>query len=174
MYSIETPRMRLIPATLALVRAEVANHHELGRRLQARVPENWPPETMRDALPMFLAALEAAPDRVGWCQWYGVSTAEEGERAVLVGSAGFKGPPAAGTVEIGYAVLPQYHGKGYATEMVRSLVGWALRHAEVNQIVAETDGANPASVRVLEKAGFVGTGAASVPEGWRFVYRRGV
>lgn len=74
------------------------------------------------------------------------------------GERGFKGPPAAGTVEIGYAVLPQYHGQGYATEMVRSLVGWALRHAEVNQIVAGTDGANP----------------ASVPEGWRFVSRREV
>lgn len=65
-YVLETARMRLIPATLTLVRAEVTNHHELGRRLQARVPANWPPETMQDALPMFLASLEAAPDRVAW------------------------------------------------------------------------------------------------------------
>ncbi|MER3514457.1 MAG: hypothetical protein C4310_08775 [Chloroflexota bacterium] len=61
------------------------------------------------------------------------------ELPVLVGSGGFKGPPHAGAVEIGYSVLPQYQGKGYATEMVAGLVRRALKHAEVDRIVAETE-----------------------------------
>ena len=73
-------------------------------------------ETLRDALPLFLGWLEAAPDRVGWFGWYALAPSEVAGSAVLVASGGFKGPPQAGAVEIGYAVLPQYQGRGYATE----------------------------------------------------------
>jgi proteic killer suppression protein len=44
-------------------------------------------------------------------------------------------------------------------------------HAELNVIAAETEWENPASVRVLEKVGFVGAGTASDPSGTRFELR---
>ncbi len=169
---LETSRLTLIPATVELARAEMNDRAELGRFLGAAVPENWPPRILEDALPWLLGQLEAAPHLAGWFGWYAVA-ADAGSR-VLVASVGFMGPPDQGVVEIGYSVLPQFQGRGYATEMVIELVSWALGHSEVEKVEAETEWSNPASVRVLRKAGFSCEGAGRTPGGSRFVRVRPV
>lgn len=167
---IETARLKLVPATVALVGAEIGDRAEFARLLGARVPDNWPPEMLADALPWFLSGLEAAPDGVGWLNWYALAAGDDASAPVLVASGGFKGPPQDGTVEIGYSVLPQFQGRGYATEMVGGLVGWAMGQPGVVRVVAETEWANPASVRVLIKAGFAPCGPATAPGGTRFEF----
>ena len=166
--TIETARLKLIPATVALARAEIADRDEFARLLGASVPDNWPPETVVDALPVFLGWLEAAPERVGWFAWYALAAGDGAAAPVLVACGGFKGPPKDGTAEIGYSVLPQFQGQGYATELVGGLVRWALGQPGVARIVAETEWANPASVRVLTKAGFAPSGPSKEPGGTRF------
>ncbi len=168
---IETPRLTLTPATVALARAEIGDRAEFARLLGATVPDAWPPESAADALPLFLTWLEAAPDQVGWFGWYASARSEAGP-PVLVGGGGFLGPPDGGAVQIGYSVLPEFQRKGYATETVAGLVRWAFDQPGVGRIVAETEWANPASVRVLEKAGFAPAGPASEPGGTRFELRR--
>lgn len=170
---IETARLKLIPATVALARAEIGDRGEFARLLGASVPDNWPPETLADALPLFLGWLEAAPDRVGWFGWYVLAAGDVAAAPVLVASGGFKGPPQDETAEIGYSVLPQFQGRGYATEVVGGLVGWAMGQPGVARVVAETEWANPASVRVLNKAGFVPGGPATEPGGARFEFPGG-
>ena len=140
---------------------------EFARLLDATVPENWPPESAADALPLFLSWLEAAPDRVGWFAWYALALEDTGSR-VLVAGGGFLGPPQDGSVQLGYSVLPQYYRRGYATELVNSLIQWAFEQSGVERIIAETEWANPASVGVLKKTGFVELGSASEPGGARF------
>jgi [ribosomal protein S5]-alanine N-acetyltransferase len=157
---LHTPRLRLVPATVPLARAEIADRAAFAALLGARVPDNWPPESAADALPWFLEQLEAAPDeRVGWLAWYGVRSAADGEPATLVGGAGFLGPPVGGTVYTGYSVLPQFHNQGYATEMVGALVDWALTQAGVRRVVAETGSDNGPSVKLLARLGFHEAGA---------------
>ena len=168
---ISTLRLKLIPATVAHVRAEIGDRAEFARLIQAQVPENWPPESAADALPLFLEWLEAAPDRVGWFGWYALLDVKNAA-SILVGGGGFLGPPQQGEVRIGYSVLPQFQGSGFATEMVGGLVKWALGHSEVLRIVAETEWANPMSVRVLSKLGFAETGQSAEPGGTRFVISR--
>ena len=168
---ISTVRLKLIPATVAHVRAEIGDRAEFARLIQAQVPENWPPESAADALPLFLEWLEAAPDRVGWFGWYAVLDVKNAN-SILVGGGGFLGPPQQGEVSIGYSVLPQFQGSGFATEMVGALVQWALEHSGVRRIVAETEWANPASVRVLSKLGFAETGPGAEPGGTRFAIHR--
>jgi [ribosomal protein S5]-alanine N-acetyltransferase len=165
---IATTRLKLIPANVALARAEIADRAEFARLLGASVPANWPPETLADALPLFLAWLEAAPDRVGWFGWYALAVGDGTDAPVLAASVGFKGPPQHGKAEIGYSVLPQFQGQGLATEMVCGLVRWALNQPGVTGVVAETEWANPASVGVLKKSGFVLAGSPTVPGGARF------
>lgn len=167
-----TERLTLIPATVPLARAELADREQFAHLLEATVPDNWPPETLADALPLFLSWLEAAPDAVGWFGWYALRRSHDEAPPVLVGGGGFLGPPQEGTIQLGYSVLPQFQRHGFATELVRGLTGWAFTHPEVTRIVAETEWANPASVRVLEKVGFVATGPASEPSGTRFELRR--
>lgn len=167
-FVIETGRLKLVPATVAHARAEICDRAEFARLLSARVPDNWPPESTADALPLFLEWLEAAPDSVGWFGWYALRRDEGASAPVLVGGAGFLGPPREGQVSIGYSVLPQFQGSGFATEMAGALVQWAWRQQVVTRIVAETEWVNPSSVRVLNKLGFVETGASTEPGGARF------
>jgi RimJ/RimL family protein N-acetyltransferase len=140
--TIETARLNLIPATVALARAEIGDRGEFARLLGASVPDNWPPEVLVDALPLFLGWLEAAPDRIGWFGWFGwyaLAAADGAAAPVLVASGGFKGPPQDGTAEIGYSVLPQFQGRGYATELVGGLVRWALGQPGVARVMAGTE-----------------------------------
>ncbi len=55
--------------------------------------------------------------------------------------------------DVGYVLSPQFWGKGLATEALRSLVEWALNQTSIYRIWALCDVDNPASARVLEKAG---------------------
>src|SRR3954451_23379403 len=165
---IETTRLKLIPATVASARAEIGDRGEFARLLGTSVPDNWPPETAADALPLFLGWFEAVPDRVGWFGWYALVPGDEAALPVLVGGGGVFGPPRDGGAQIGSSVLPQSQRQGYATEIVRELVNWALGQQRMIRIVAETEWANPASVRVLENAGFVSVGPTAEPGGTRF------
>jgi [ribosomal protein S5]-alanine N-acetyltransferase len=165
---IETARLTLIPATVAHARAELDSLPLFANLLGAKVPENWPPESTVDALPLFLEWLEASPDSAGWFGWYALSRNQDASAPMLVGGGGFLGPPQEGQVNIGYSVLPQFQGSGFATEMVGALVEWAWQQKSVARIVAETEWANPASVRVLSKLGFVETGDGTELGGARF------
>ena len=57
--------------------------------------------------------------------------------------------------EIGYMVLPEYHGKGLATEAVKVVVKYGFEVMKLHSIEAVIDPDNLASARVLEKNGFV-------------------
>jgi RimJ/RimL family protein N-acetyltransferase len=155
--------MQLIPATLDLIRAEIEDRPAFARLLSAVVPENWPPETLVDALPWFLHQMEATPHQSGWFGWYGLAVTSPDRRSELVASGGFKGPPQNGTAEVGYSVLPQHQGQGFATEMVGALVAWAFRQPGLQRIIAETTEGNLASICVLNKLGFRSTGAGNEP-----------
>ncbi len=56
-------------------------------------------------------------------------------------------------IEIGYAFLPEYWGKGYATEIAKELVEIAFEVYQLIDIIAITLPDNKASRRVMEKAG---------------------
>ncbi|GAA2972441.1 GNAT family N-acetyltransferase [Streptomyces enissocaesilis] len=78
------------------------------------------------------------------------------ERAggLVVGSIGLFWPPSDGSIEVGYGIVESRRGRGYASEATRALVEYALSAAPgVRTVHAGVESANPASVRVLEKAG---------------------
>ncbi len=57
--------------------------------------------------------------------------------------------------EIGYMLLPQYHGKGIATEAIQLMVDYGFNQMNMHSLEGIIDPANIASARVLEKNGFV-------------------
>jgi RimJ/RimL family protein N-acetyltransferase len=54
---------------------------------------------------------------------------------------------------LGYWCALDVWGRGYATEAVRAVIGYGFRRLALNKVHAECHGDNPASRRVLEKAG---------------------
>ncbi len=91
---------------------------------------------------------------------------------MVVGNAGFKGPPTAdGIVEIAYGVDPDYQGKGYATEAAAALTAYAFNSDQVLVVRAHTRPDPSASTGVLTKCGFRQVGEVIDPEDglvWRW------
>jgi RimJ/RimL family protein N-acetyltransferase len=169
---IKTGRLELVAETAESGQAEIAGRHQLGIALDVDVPADWPPENVRDVAELFAAKLRQDPKLAGWLNWYWILVEPVAGRRTLVGSGGFTSPPVDGVVAIGYALLPGYQGKGYATEAVRALVAWAFTHPDVRVIVAETLPDNEPSIRVLVRAGFRRAPGASEPGHIRFVRER--
>ncbi|MCP4748243.1 MAG: GNAT family N-acetyltransferase [Desulfobacteraceae bacterium] len=59
------------------------------------------------------------------------------------------------TAEMGYWLAEPFWGKGIMTKAVKSLTAYAIRNLKLHRIFAEPYVTNPASAKVLEKAGFV-------------------
>jgi len=62
--------------------------------------------------------------------------------------------PLTATAMIGYSLLPEWRGKGYATRAVSLVAGWAFTIVGIARLVAGTHPDNAGSQRVLERAGF--------------------
>ena len=168
----QTTRLELVPATAALLRLEASNPSALATPLNAAVPAGWPPEEVRDVLGFFADQMDLGVTGDGWVTYYWIAQPGDEVPPILVGSGGFmKKPDENGSVEIGYGVLAQFQGRGYATEAASALAGWALSQPEVSVVVAEALPENRASVRVLQKAGFNETGPG-YEEGTRRFERR--
>ena len=57
--------------------------------------------------------------------------------------------------ELGYMLLPEYHGKGIVSEAVKEAVKYGFQVMKLNSLEAIIDPDNYASAKVLEKNGFV-------------------
>jgi RimJ/RimL family protein N-acetyltransferase len=148
---LTTSRLRLIPATPALITAELEGREQLADALEAVVPADWPPEHHDDDTLRFWCEKLTQPGAAGW--WLHYALATETDPATLVGSIGYKGPPADGVVEIGYSVVPSWQRRGLATEASGALIEAAWeRGAEV--VVAHTLAELEPSLGVLRKLGF--------------------
>lgn len=168
---LRTERLDLIATTTDHLRAELESPQRFAEILGAVVPASWPPgEYDRAAQEFFLRRLlETGPSGVGWFGWYAVRRAAGGDPAILVAGGGYFGPPGAdGTVEIGYSVVPEWAGQGYATELARALLARAAAAPGVRRVIAHTSEANAASIRVLAHCGFVATGAGAETGSLRF------
>ena len=114
--------------------------------------------------------LQGSMDHPEQWEWYAIWSIN-GKDGRTIGDLCFKGLREGGSTEIGYGVLNEQQGKGYATEAVAAAVEWALAQPGVNQVEAETAPDNAASQKVLEKCGFCLTGETG-EEGPRFVRRK--
>ena len=170
---LRTARLDLLATTLDHLQAEIEAPEQLAVLLGAVVPPSWPPGLYdRDAMVFFQARLgEGGAAAVGWYGWYAVLRAEADRPATLVASCGYFGPPADGTVEIGYSTAPEWRGRGYAAEFVEALTARALATPGVRRVVAETHDDNAASIRVLERCGFHRVGPGRDPGFHRHEHR---
>jgi len=122
--------------------------------------------------PIWLARLAASAAVDPWVHGYSLVRRDT---ATVVGSCGFKGPPADGIAEIAYGVSPEQRNRGYATEAATALVMYAFECAVVSIVRAHTLPNSVASQRVLEKCGFEHVGESFDAEDglvWRFEKRK--
>lgn len=150
---LRTARLVLRPSTIPLLRAELAGNRALAEALGVAVPDSWPPgEHNLHAVRYFLEHPALIAD--GWSDYYAIAKATPGTPATLVCSIGYQGlPSAAGRVEVGYSVVPEWRGRGIATEAVSALVARAQEHG-MSSVIGHARPDNAASIRVLTKSRF--------------------
>ncbi len=163
--AIVTERLRIVPATVAVVDAELADPRELARALGAALPSDWPPEHHdADVLRFTRARLTGDSAAASWWLHHVVWR----DAPVLVGTCGFKGPPVDGTVEVGYSVVRSWRRRGIASEATQGLID-AARARGAATVVAHTLPHLEPSIAVLRRLGFT---AAEPPEPGVLAFRR--
>jgi ribosomal-protein-alanine N-acetyltransferase len=91
-------------------------------------------------------------DRYG----YGLWVFRDRVDGQFVGRAGLHSTNAGGKeeVELAYALMAEYWGRGLATEMAEGILAVAFERLHMTEVVCFTLTTNRASQRVMEKAGF--------------------
>ena len=153
---IETERLRLISFDLLRDNGGLQDRKSLEFNLGLRFPQGWPPSLLGRLLPPFLKArAERRPESADMA-WLLVTKARASEPGVAVGLCGFLAPPdEEGRMEIRYAVMDPFSGKGLATEGATAVVAWAFRSGMARCIFAQTGKEEFAAMRILAKLGFV-------------------
>ncbi|WP_048139174.1 MULTISPECIES: GNAT family N-acetyltransferase [unclassified Methanosarcina] len=145
--------MSLVPATMKLCLLELHDRPAFASILNAHVPQEWPPDQITpEVLEEFIGRMQAR-DRKIWT-FYWLMRQEGSKLPVLIGSGGFLAHEN-GTLELGYSMLSEYQNRGFATEAVRSMLQWAFSSLKKDCIIANTYPHLKASIRVLEKNGFL-------------------
>lgn len=135
----------------ATVPEDVDPLHEIQGDRAAMAHTYWAPD--RDATAAWLEAYARRCARDGFAPW----TAELRADRRVVGWGGLNvdaADPRWGP-EVAYFVHPAHQGRGLATEIVRAALGWAFGGLDLESVTAFARPGNAASIRVLEKSGFV-------------------
>ena len=119
------------------------------------------PEIIRYAQSTPLASMEearafmlAAPFQDYATYGYGRFACVWKDSAEVIGFSGLKYVPEIGDTELGYRFLPEFWGRGLATEAGRASIEFARADLGLSRLVAMVHPDNLASARVLTKLGF--------------------
>lgn len=126
---------------------EHADNEKIARNLEDRFPH---PYTLEDAEAWLAHVDEQNPPT-----HFAIAAADQ-----IIGGIGFRilEDVYAGTAELGYWLGESYWGQGIATRAVLAFSSWIFESFPVERVEARVFTTNPASCRVLEKAGFTREG----------------
>jgi RimJ/RimL family protein N-acetyltransferase len=156
--SIRSERLELVSISPAFIDALLAERRgDAEKAASLKLPDDWPDAHDRGFLNFRLRQMRERPEIQEWFVY--ALVLPDGERP-MIGHAGFHGPPgvnavkAADAVEVGYSVFEPYRRRGYATEVVRSLIGWASREHGVRRFIASISPENEPSLALVRRLGF--------------------
>jgi [ribosomal protein S5]-alanine N-acetyltransferase len=85
---------------------------------------------------------------------FGLYLIEVKESGAAIGICGLVKRDALEHADIGYALLPEFAGQGYAIEAAQATVEYARKTLGINRLFAVVNRDNLSSIRLLEKLGF--------------------
>lgn len=115
--------------------------------------------TERDAINYIFNRITPQLEQLGYGN-YTIIRKSDGEK---IGSCGLYDRDGIDGIDIGFALLPQFFGKGYAFEAVNELKNLAFNEFHLNEIHAITDKENLPSQQLLKKIGLVFKSYVTLP-----------
>ncbi len=97
--------------------------------------------------------LTAGPLAMYGLHGFGLCAIERNKDRATIGMCGLIRREGLEDVDIGYALVPEARGQGFALEAARAILEHGLTRLRIGRIVAITDPDNVASTRVLEGLG---------------------
>lgn len=155
-----TERLELMPLIDSLELLVEGRREEAARKLGVALPDWWPDPHDLGFLAFRARQLAAEPDDRDWMPRLVILR----EARAMIGHAGFHGRPGKNArndpdaVELGYMILAEYRGRGYATEVVRALIEWATDEHDVRRFIASIGPQNAPSLALVRKLGFLEVG----------------
>lgn len=149
MPRVKTKRLQVITFEVAMIKALLEGAKELEKMIGYAVPADYPMDVYKQFFPYKIDRFSKLPEEN---KWEGLII--DSETATVIGDIGYKrGPNDKGEIDLGYSILPDYQGRGFATEAAAGMVAWGLKQPGVEKIIATCSPENKASIRVLQKAG---------------------
>jgi RimJ/RimL family protein N-acetyltransferase len=142
--TLQTPRLLLrtpVPGDVPAILREYAHDPDVTRYL------TWKPDQTPEEIGAFIDRAALARARGAIFTW--ALTLRDSGRLIGMIDARVD----AYMVNIGYVLAKEHWNRGYATEALRAVLAWTDAQEEVERVWAVCAVANPASARVMEKAG---------------------
>lgn len=156
--TIETPRLVLRPLTTddaAFVHALVTDPDWL------RYIGDRGVRSLDDARAYIENGPRAMYSRCG----HGLLAVESREDGTPLGICGLLSRDGLEDPDLGFAFLPAHRGRGHALEAAAATLDWARESGRFDRVLAITSPENAASIRLLDKLGFVDEGVVQLTTG---------
>lgn len=106
--------------------------------------------TLEQARADIVSGPMANQEQIGF-SLYAMERKEDGQ---AIGLCGLVKRETLKNVDIGYALLPQFTGQGYAKEAARATMEYANKHLRISKLAGITSPENSASNKLLQSLGF--------------------
>jgi RimJ/RimL family protein N-acetyltransferase len=159
MFDSEVLTPRLVLRTMSSSFLEAGLDDDLAAAdalIDLRVPGDWFAE--KALMQLRLEDLEHDPAYLDW-SLRAIGLRSTGDMVGYIGFHSRPNPPylqplVADAVELGYTVFPPFRARGYATEAVIGLIGWAHRRAGIDNFVVSIAPDNEPSRAIAARLGF--------------------
>ncbi|MDF9558550.1 GNAT family N-acetyltransferase [Bacillus tropicus] len=149
MPELHTNRLIMTTFTHEMIEMLLIDKDAFSEEFSFNIHSEWPLPEYKQFFPYKINRFKETPIEN---KWEGLIIHKETN--TIIGDMGFKGSPdEEGAINIGYSIVPDQRGKGYASEMGKALVQWGLSQPDVKKIVATCSPDNHPSIKVLQKIG---------------------
>lgn len=149
---LETERLILIPFTQDICENILYNDYELLYEQGYKRGKSWPDIDMMDTIPKIIGNLSINDYVTGFESWLIIRK----DTQEIIGDVGYKGYNFEfQNIDIGYGIITEERGKGFAEEATRELIRWAFSQEIVKEITAKCFVDNAQSINLLKKLGFI-------------------
>ena len=148
---LQTERLILIPFTAQICKNLINNDFSDLNRIGLKKGKSWPDDDVLETLPKILANLSLVEAPTGFESWLIIKK----DTLEIIGDLGFKGfNYEKGNIDIGYGIIKEERGNGFAEEATKALIKWAFTEDIVKEITARCLIDNTGSIKLLKKLNF--------------------